>query len=72
MLKEEMEIYEQRDLKPLQTPPVFCQQVSPPLEARTGSGAFVYLAALMDYLAAETLNLASNAAMDNKEKRIKC
>ena len=59
-----------RDVKLLQIPPVFCQQVSPALEARTESGAFIYLAALMDYLAAEILNLASNAAMDNKEKRV--
>ena len=60
----------QHDVKLLQIPPVFCQQVSAALEARTGSGAFVYLAALMDYLAAEILKLASNAARDYKEKMV--
>ena len=36
----------------------------------TGSGAALYLAVLMDYLAAEIRELAGNAARDNKKKRI--
>ncbi|NXR65318.1 H2A2 protein, partial [Rhadina sibilatrix] len=38
--------------------------------ARIGSAAAIYLAAVMEYMAAEVLELAGNAARENKKSRI--
>jgi len=54
----------------LQVPPARCARFFKLYRRRLGSGAPVYMAGVLEYLIAEILELAGNAARDHKKKQI--
>ncbi|CAI9763718.1 unnamed protein product [Fraxinus pennsylvanica] len=54
----------------LETKYIICVKRRDRYAERVGSGSPVYLSAVLEYLAAELLELAGNGARDNKKNRI--